>query len=517
LQIKRAQLHLASALEQHQRGIDDQHEKGDRSDSAYREFFRDTAEWQKMGFIPLFTADGNPSIKDHSAVGGTEVHSDWFQRLIYSLHHDYNDAAAEMLGVISDRTASDPAPDWTWRDEESAITLVWHGAHPPARNPHGDEKPPKEHDLVIESAVPAFSGGDTWIAVWIATGVMLLIGGIFWAMAQKLFLFHIAPLKLNGQRQVAESLRDGRNVLILLPPVSDWQWEEPTWKMDLAQLATAPKWAELLDLDTVPTQTLIEIRHFEHSTGDPEIDNQKLVLLQRLIQRKDTQVVAVMTVSASPEDYRRQFPDIEVVDLREEPFQWLAAYAGPARHQIWKECGPLPALWPIGAQLARDIRTEATQSDETIASEILERADPYYRMIWNECSKEQKFVLAQLAIDGLLNPNNERAVRQLVRRGLIVKDPQFRILNESFRRFLHSAATSEMKQEWQRESRQSGWGRAHGVFFTTMLLIGVFLLTTQNELWQSSAGYVTTALGWFGTLAKLLNTVRGDSSAPKPS
>jgi hypothetical protein len=98
-----------------------------------------------------------------------------------------------------------------------------------------------------------------------------------------------------------------------------------------------------------------------------------------------------------------------------------------------------------------------------------------------------------------------------------VKDPQFRILNESFRRFLSSAATSELKQEWQRESRQSGWGRAHGVFFTTMLLIGVFLLTTQNELWQSSAGYVTTALGAFGTLGKLLSTVRGDSSAPKPS
>ena len=138
-------------------------------------------------------------------------------------------------------------------------------------------------------------------------------------------------------------------------------------------------------------------------------------------------------------------------------------------------------------------------------------------MIWNECSKEQKFVLAQLAIDGLLNPNNGRSVRQLVRRGLIVKDPQFRILNESFRRFLRSSATPELKKEWQRESRQSGWGKAHGVFFTTMLLVGVFLLTTQNELWQSSAGYVTTALGAFGTLAKLLSTVRGGGSTEKPS
>jgi hypothetical protein len=517
LQVKQAQLHLASALELHQRSIGDQHENGDRSDSAYREFFRDTVEWTKMGFIPLYAPDGSPSIKDHATTPGNEFYSGWFRRLIYSLHHDYNDQAAEMLGVISDRFDSDPAPDWTWQDHESAITLVWHGVHPRTGSPPDTEIAPKEHDLVIESAVPGFTSGDTWTAVWIAVGVMLLIGGIFWALAQKLFLFHVAPLKLNGQRQLAESLRDGRNVLILLPLVSDWHWEEPTWKLDLAELATGPKWAELFDLDTVPYQTLIEIRHFEYTTGDPEIDNQKLVLLDRLIQRKDTQVVAVMTVNASPEDYRRQFPGVEVIDLREEPFQWLAAYEGPARNLIWKECGPLPALWPIGAQLARDIRTETIQSEDTIASEILERADPYYRMLWSECSKEQKFVLAQLAIDGLLNPTNGRAVRQLVRRGLIAKDPQFRIMNESFRRFLRSAATPELKQEWQLQSRQSGWGRAHGVFFTTMLLIGIFLLTTQNELWQSSAGYVTTALGAFGTLAKLLGTVRGDSSPSKPS
>ncbi len=520
LQVKQAQLHLAAALERHQRSIDDQQEKGDRGASSVREFFRDGTEWSKMGLVPLFTPDGTPSIQNHSTAPGTEIYSDWFRRLIYSLHHDYNESAAEMLGVIPDRAGflpGDPAPDWTWQNQTSTITLFWHGAHPSTQTQVGEQTPPEEHDLVIRTAVQGFSVIDTWTAVGIATGVMLAIGGLFWALAQKLFLFQIAPLKLNGRRQLAESLREGRNVLILLPPVSDWQWEEPTWKMDLAALATGPKWAELVDLDSVPKQTLIEVQHMEYVTGDAEIDNQKLLLLERLIHKPDTQVAAVMTVNPSPEDYRRQFPGLDVIDLREEPFPWLAAYEGPARDLIWKECGPLPALWPIGAQLARDIKSETIHSEDTIASEILERADAYYRMIWHECTKEQKFVLAQLAVDGLLNPANGRAVRQLVRRGLIAKDPQFRIMNESFRRFLRSAATPDLKQEWMHQSRQSGWGKAHGVFFTTMVLIGIFLLTTQNELWQSSAGYVTTALGAFGTLAKLLNTVRGGGTAEKPS
>ena len=198
-----------------------------------------------------------------------------------------------------------------------------------------------------------------------------------------------------------------------------------------------------------------------------------------------------------------------MIDLREEPFLWLAACEGPARDLIWKETSPLPALWPIGAQLAKDIRTEAVHSRETITSEILERADAYYRLVWEECSKDQKFVLAQLAENGLVNPENARALQQMVRRGYIVKDPQFRIMNDSFRHFLCSSVTPDLKRQWHQESRSSGWGKAHGVFATTMLFVGVFLLTTQNELWQSSAAYVTTALGALGTLSKLSNAIRG--------
>jgi len=118
-------------------------------------------------------------------------------------------------------------------------------------------------------------------------------------------------------------------------------------------------------------------------------------------------------------------------------------------------------------------------------------------------------VLAQLATDGVLNPMNGRAIRQLVRRGLIVKDPQFRIMNESYRRFLRAAPAPEMRRDWARESRASGWGKVHGAFVTVMIVMGVFLLTTQNGLWQSSAAYVTTAIGGLGTLFKLFNTFRG--------
>jgi hypothetical protein len=528
LAVKRAQLHLASALNQRlmsmierckdQPGIDQ------LGDDACKEFNRsDSSAWRMIVLDPLFPRDGKLPVSDHLCCQqGRDLYAHWFHNLIYSFHHDYNQTAAEMLGVLSDRVDSKPDdfPDWFWNNDASTVTLRWHGVH----LPESGNQPPKpgelEHDFLITSSIPPSSWTQILSGAAVAAVVIVAMTLIVWALARRVFLFHVASLKMTGALKAAESIREGRNVLILVPPVSDWQLEVQQSTLDLREISASPKWAEEVNLDKVLSSNgLIEILHFEHSWNDPELDNQKAILLQRLENRENTQLAVIMTVGASSEDYGRLFPTLELIDLREEPFHWLRQYEGPARDFIWKECGPMAALWPIGAQLAKDLKADIRQEDiyseETIVSEILERADGYYRLVWRECSDEQKFVLAQLAEDGLLNPTNGRAIRQLVRHGLITTDPQFRLMNESFRRFLRSAASAGLKQEWVRESRRSGWGKIHGAFLTTMILLGAFLLTTQNALWQSSAAYVTTALGLLGTVAKLFNTYRGGGTTDK--
>ena len=421
-------------------------------------------------------------------------------------------AITNFLRIIADRldSKSGSVPEWSWKNEGSMLTLRWHGVH--SRSPKSNEP---ENDLLITSIIPASSRVHAFAGVAVAASVIVAIGLIVWALARRIFLFHVAPLKMTGALRAAESIREGRNVFILVPRDSDWHLEARKWTLDLEQIATGPKWAEDFDLETVPVGTVIEVQHFEDGSNDPELNKQKSILLKRLLERENTQLAVIMVVAASSEDYGRMFPAFELIDLREEPFYWLKQYEGPARDLIWKECCPMAALWPIGAQLAKDIKAENIHSEETIISEILERADGYYRLVWKESSNDQKFALAQLAEDGLLNPANGRAIRQLVRKGLITTDPQFRLMNESFRRFLRSATPAALKQDWLRESRRSGWGKMHGAFFTTMILLGAFALTTQNALWQSSAAYVTTALGALGTLAKLFNAYRGGGTTEK--
>lgn len=557
LGLKQAQLHLAAALDRRMIAIAERCRKDkpgvDELGIVACEKFQDLANiecsedkfnhradsrpsdathlspWSMVVLDPLFPATGKLPVCAHSPGQQTEeLYNSWFQRLIYVLHLDYNQTAAEMLGVVPDRVSDgtrNSFADWSWENgkNNSTLRLRWHGIHllptedkATTNESHPDSLPlakngTAENDLLIITDIR----NSTWslAGLLVAAGAIAAICLIVWPLARRIFLFHVDPLKLTGTLRLAESIRDGRSVVVLVPPAaSDWRLESHTWTVDLTKMTMDPKWVEDL-----PVNTVIEIPDFQKGWEDPEAKNRKFDLLHELLRVKGIQVAVIMVVPASPEDYGRMFRDFDfdVVDLREMPFYWLEQYKGPAQNLIWNECGPMPALWPIGAQLARDLRVENIHSEETVASEVLERADGYYQLVWKECTDDQRFVLVQLAEDGLLNPTNGRAIRQLVREGLISTNPQFRLMNESFRRFVLSAAPPSLRQQWLLASRRTGWGRVHGVFLTTMILLGAFLLTTQNALWQSSAAYVTTALGALGTFAKLFNMYRGRGSTDK--
>ncbi|HEV2731248.1 MAG TPA: hypothetical protein VGV15_14550, partial [Terriglobales bacterium] len=265
---------------------------------------------------------------------GRELYGGWFKKLVYALHLDYNQSAAEMLGVIPDRVESPPRnsensdstsspsgttelmngsgnragdnfPEWFWDSEESRLTLRWHGVHSLALPEK--ENTEAENDLLIMSSLPA-SSGIHFAGVAVAAGVIAAIAFIVWALMRRIFLFDVAPLRMTGTLRLAEALREGRNVLILVPPALEhWRLKTKEKTIDLEEIATKPKWAETFNLDEMPVNKVIEIQHFEHGLNDPEFNSQKLILLMRLLRRENTQLAAVMKVPPSLEDYGSMF------------------------------------------------------------------------------------------------------------------------------------------------------------------------------------------------------------------
>jgi hypothetical protein len=67
----------------------------------------------------------------------------------------------------------------------------------------------------------------------------------------------------------------------------------------------------------------------------------------------------------------------------------------------------------------------------------------------------ERLVLYQLAMDGWTNPKNITSILQLKRKLLIFRDPMYRIMNESFRRFVLSSEHAEEIAQWERAEKAS--------------------------------------------------------------
>jgi hypothetical protein len=244
LAIKQAQVHLAAAITQ--RRSDFQEEAEDRC-SYYALSTDPLCQRDPDGMEPNGTSflqrtvfdtvewgiDGSFKPEVNSLSGTHEFYGGFFSRLFYLLHQDYNDASAEMLGVIRNSADREKAgvSDRTWDEDESEITLRLHGLRPWPQ----DAQQQKDLKIISQVETAPLPTGRTGTLV--AVLVMLAIGALFLALARKVFLFHVLPLKITGVRQVYEFLRQGRNVLVLLPPVSDWQLDMPKGTLDLTLLA----------------------------------------------------------------------------------------------------------------------------------------------------------------------------------------------------------------------------------------------------------------------------------------
>ena len=89
-----------------------------------------------------------------------------------------------------------------------------------------------------------------------------------------------------------------------------------------------------------------------------------------------------------------------------------------------------------------------------------------------------------------MNPRNQTVVGQLLRNGLVRRDPTFHVMNETFRRFVVNEMSYESAAEWEREGVRLPWGSISTTMLTLALgLIGLVLLT-QQQLVGAWVGYL---------------------------
>ncbi len=478
-----------------------------------------------------------PSPGSKKSTGGcaSEVAPDAFPEPIERWLPRYSEAAAEMRELLHSRSTD---CTWYWGGK---IELP-HFAYPF----HSRDYPQGEIELYSPApAAPAqrafylsLVDGDYTpyvIALWILSGgVILLIGFLVRFVARRIFLIDLLEPLWRDERDTGPATL-GRNLFLV---GRDRNWKEEvkrnlfSW-FHLKDLEDPEKgWpacrAALLESDRV-----ILVEGFEHRLRDPEFNLKKLLFLEELAAMPDRTVVVISTISparlfsreireegpgtSSPPLVERWRNLLSMFTVHEDDLQGVLRQVESATtidsEVLRLECGLNPNLVSIARDLDQHVRY---LSREQILEELGERAEGYYQGLWASCSSEEQMVLEHLAEEGLVNEKSRRIVRRLMARGFVRRDPNFRLINETFRRFVASSTQKREVLKLEKEAAPSAWDRLRAPLFVGLAASLVFFFTTQQELLDGVAASVTGLTAGLPAALNLLFDWFGSSRSGAP-
>jgi hypothetical protein len=180
------------------------------------------------------------------------------------------------------------------------------------------------------------------------------------------------------------------------------------------------------------------------------------------------------------------------------------------RAKLAEECASTEFLIDIGERLLEREDLYNYRWDDIVGF-VLDAAEPYYRSIWELCSREEQLVLIQLAQEGLVNPKRAEIVRRLARRKLVVVDPRFRLMSKSFQRFVCSVEPPERVMQWERTGGSMSWARLGTPLYALAAMVIVVLLFAEQGMFTDILAIATGSAAALGSLRSIYASVKGSA------
>jgi hypothetical protein len=273
-------------------------------------------------------------------------------------------------------------------------------------------------------------------------------------------------------------------------------------------------------------QNVIVIKHFEHGIDDHTINDDKLKIIQQLVDEDRKIIIAsVVQPGAILEFYEKALDRID-----ESKPEW-----GTYKHaeQMWKNMlsGFVLYFQPLSKEntllsddvfirselnhglylptLASHIPNETTNTypcQENFVLKIEELADTYYHSLWNSFSDAEKFLLHDLAKDRYVNLKNVKTIRLLLQKGVIVADDSLQIMNRSFNNFILSVVNEDEEVQMEKEQSSRGsWNIVQSVLIILLIALIAFIAIAQQDLFRD----LNVLIGAFGSAIALITRFGG--------
>jgi hypothetical protein len=162
------------------------------------------------------------------------------------------------------------------------------------------------------------------------------------------------------------------------------------------------------------------------------------------------------------------------------------------------------------SKLQKDNLNENTQrndippgiNEDDYILNIQETSYSYYFAIWNSLSKEERYIVYDIAHDSFVNSNNVDGIIDLLQKGILIYDHSLRLMNESFTNFVLTKVNSDEALERELESAKGGkWNTVSAVILLIIISLIVFIsfgkinmLEDVNALLGSLAAIITLVL-----------------------
>ncbi|MBC7886711.1 MAG: hypothetical protein H7Z13_02400 [Ferruginibacter sp.] len=141
----------------------------------------------------------------------------------------------------------------------------------------------------------------------------------------------------------------------------------------------------------------------------------------------------------------------------------------------------------------------------------------FYMYIWQSLTKEEKFLMYDLAEDNLVNSFDDYNLSMLMAKGAIIRpDGTLRIFNKGFRNFILTAIGNSEAMKIKNQIKDNGnWNTLKNPLQLVILAILAFLLTSQEEAFAKLITYVAALGAGVPTVLKLFSLF--DKNSQKPS
>lgn len=172
----------------------------------------------------------------------------------------------------------------------------------------------------------------------------------------------------------------------------------------------------------------------------------------------------------------------------------------------------------------RRLRTELIQYDvypeptsfieDKVSLKIQSFANNFYMGIWHSLSSDERYILYDLALDGLVNISDTFSLGLLMNKRLITEEEGIlHIFNSSFRNFiLSSVDEKEIAHLQMLHKKHSNWNNLKVPLLIIVMVVFIFLAIAQEGLYSRMVGIITSIAAGIPALLKLLSLLGTQNS-----